>query len=220
MIAGLMRIFPRGRGIGIPWVAGAALSLVILVFVIGVWVRAYDRHADDPPRAGNWGIVQHVLRYGVEWSSAGAWQKPVKVDGRGLLPGDVVLGSMSNGSYGYFTHATAFIGAEEVLGLNISYGIYPVRFTDLRGYKHVRVMRADLSASQRRAVAHYLRRLVGAVFQVTAHKRDPRVWTCAKAVWAAYQSVHIDLVSDRDFLVPDDIARSRALKTVREWKSL
>lgn len=215
-----MRKYTRGDGIGLPWAAGAALLLVTSVFVIGAWVKTYDRQADDAPRAGNWGIVQHVLRYGVEWSSAGSSKKPVTVDSRGLLPGDIVLGSMSNGSYGYFTHATAFIGGEEVLGLNISYGIYPVRFTDLRGYKHIRVMRADLSASRRRVVAQYLRRLVGAVFQVTAHKRDPRVWTCAKAVWAAYQSIHIDLVPDRDFLVPDDIARSHALKTVREWKSL
>jgi len=203
------------RGSLLPWLAAGALWFLTALLV--AWVASYSGPAAARPLSGNWSALRHLLHHGF-----GASRRParplVEIDAHGLRPGDVIVASQADSPYGYYSHVTAVVGPGDMLSHHVAFGIYSSSIRTLRGYDHVRVLRAEgLSTAQQHAVGEFLRELVGAKFQMLAHKRDPRWWNCAKSVWAAYMRVGIDLVPDRDFIVPDDIAASPALKELRSW---
>ncbi|MFI5306373.1 MAG: hypothetical protein ACHQ53_03410 [Polyangiales bacterium] len=197
----------------------APLALSAVTGATLLWAQAYRGSADATPSPGDLGVFRHALHHGLGLSPPRQARSPVRIDPTGLELADVVLASAAGNAYGHFSHATALMADGEVLGHNVLFGIFPMPLTDLEGYDHVRVLRAPLDAPRRREVARFLRTLPGAVFQLGARKGDARQWHCAKAVWAAFRRVGIDLAPDRDFIVPDDIARSAALRVVRDWRS-
>lgn len=142
----------------------------------------------------------------------------VAVDASGLELGDVIIGAVPDTDYGYFSHITAVMGPGETIGHHIAYGVFVRPVAELTGYDDVRVLRAELSDAQRAEIARFLRSLVGGKFNLMPGKRDPRSWNCAKSIWQAYARVGLDLVPDRDFLTPDDIARSPLLHQVAVWR--
>jgi len=196
----------------------------IAFFVVPIallsWAATYKRPASEIPQGNDLGVIRHLIHHSLRLSEPRKAHSTVRVDPEGLLPGDVLAFSKSNGDYGYFTHITGMLNSTDALGQNVAYGIFRTPVTTLDGYDHIRVLRADLHPAQRLAVSKYMHGLIGSVFQLMAHKLDRRLWNCTKSVWAAYRSIGIDLVPHRNFIVPDDIANSPALHVVREWKGL
>ena len=181
------------------------------------WVASYSVPADHVPAAGSANALRHLLHYALHLSPERSARALVTISADGLQPGDVIVASHGGNAYGYFSHVTALISADEVLGDHVGYGIYALPITRVLGYDHVRVLRATISGAQRERVAGFLRRLIGRQFNFLANKHDPRLWNCATSVWAAYHSVGIDLAPERDFIMPDDIAGNGHLQLVREW---
>ena len=206
------RVFDRGSLL--PGLAAGALWLLI-VLVAG-WAAGDPNKAAARPAAGDLAAFRHLLRHGLGGSFRAA-RPLVAIRPEGLELGDVVVASHAESHYGYYSHVTAVIGPGRLLGHHVAYGIYATPLRDLRGYDHIRVLRAALEPAQQRSVADFLQRLVGARFHTLAHKRDPRWWNCAKSVWAAYLRVGIDLAPERDFILPDDIAVSPALHAQYDW---
>ncbi len=193
--------------------------MAALLAAASIWAYGYPGPPDARPAPGDLGLLRHLAHYAAPWSRRRAQRAPVRIDARGLLPADVVLASLADSPYGYWSHVTALTGDDQVLGHNVLFGIFAMKLTALVSYDDVRVLRAPLRPDQRARVARFLNGLRGAVFQLGARKGDPYQWTCAKAVWAAYRAVGIDLAPGRSLVVPDDIAASPRLHLVREWRS-
>jgi hypothetical protein len=197
------------------WAAG---TFAFLVLCVAAWIATYSVPADARPAPGTAGALRHALHHGLGLSRARAARSLVRVDGRGLELGDVIVAGHAGSTYGYFSHVSLITGPDQTLGQHPAYGIDLMPLATLVGYDDVRVLRAELSAAQRREVAAFVRGLDGAPFNVLALKEDAYWWNCSKVVWAAFRRVGIDLAPERDLVVPDDIAASPRLRVVRAFR--
>lgn len=184
----------------------------------GAFAWAATDDAATRAELGSLGTFRGLIHHALFRPALRGQRAEVAVDGSGLELGDVIVASEPDSEYGYFSHVTAVIGSGETIGHHIAYGIFLRPVGELTGYDDVRVLRARLSAAQRAEIARFLRARLGGKFNLLTHKRDPRTWNCAKSLWQAYAHAGLDLVPDRDFVTPDDIARSPLLHQVAVWR--
>lgn len=69
----------------------------------------------------------------------------------------------------------------------------------------------------RAEAGRWARGLVGEVFCLFAPRGDPRRWTCAKAVCAAYERIGLDLAPGALLVTPADLAETSSAEVV--WDS-
>ncbi|MFW5859098.1 MAG: hypothetical protein ACOCYP_03675 [Planctomycetota bacterium] len=196
--------------------------LVLALIVVICWAAGDD----DPWRVGpgDTGVIRHFLRHGAT-GGTGTWTgTPVAIDPECLEPGDILLGARPGSPYGYWTHVALCLEPDLFLGQDLHAGFYLESLEQLlerRGiggpaYQHVKVMRVRCDPAVRRRAAAYGRTMLCTTFHTMAHKRDPRIATCATAVWKAYAREGIDLVPQRTLLVPSDFASGESLEPVLE----
>jgi len=125
-----------------------------------------------------------------------------------LQPGDILLGANPDCAYGSWSHVSIHLGDGMVLGHHLLSGIYRAPDAEFAYYHRLRVVRPRLSPDQRAAAARWAEGLVGEVFCLFVRRDDPRRWTCAKAVWAAYAHGGLDLAPGAELLTPADLAGS------------
>ncbi len=199
-------------------------TLVLVLALVGViWWASGD---DDPARVepGDAGVIRHFLRHGAT-GGTGAWTgQPIAIDPERLEPGDILLGARPGSPYGYWTHVALCLEPGLFLGQDLHTGFYLETLEQLltrRGtggpaYQHVKVMRVRCDRAVRQRAAAFARTMLEITFHTMAHKRDPRIATCATAVWKAYAREGIDLVPARTLLVPADFAGGEQLELVLE----
>ena len=117
-----------------------------------------------------------------------------------LQPGDVVLCRNPEAVYGRWSHVTLVLPDGRVLVQDLLRGMSTGAASDLRVYDELQVLRLGTPAQRARAAqagASY----VGTVFNLLAHRDDPRQWSCARVVAAAWRSAGIELIDDRCCLI-------------------
>lgn len=185
---------------------GAVSALVVLSLTTVVWLIP-PTDAVNAPRGGV-ALARHLVRLGV--IGAGESSDPVSINPivawADLLPGDVLVTRAPGSVYGYWSHATVYLGAGEVLGHDLLRGIFVEPLAGFSWYERVLVLRPHASAEQRAAVVEFSRSLVGRPFHLAAHPADPRQWSCAKAAMFAWASAGIAISDGRFWPTPDALA--------------
>jgi hypothetical protein len=173
------------------------------------WAWTDPSPADDAPDAAG-ACARHVLHYGLfagysAGDPSGDLATPIP---RALIePGDIILCSNpSHGLYGPWSHATIVLSDGDVLAMDLLQGIGREPLNDLDWYDRILVLRPHASPDQRRAAAAFAKTIIGGVFNLGANPRDPRQWTCAKAVCAAYAAQGIAVADGRFWVTPGAIA--------------
>jgi len=194
-----MRIAAVQRGLAILY----PLSLVLVV----LWA-AGDRSPEDPaPRAAG-AFARHFIAYGLfHGYEAGlpACSRPAVIDADLLEPGDIIIGHNPHGLYGHWSHATLYLGQDQVLMQDITLGITAADLGSLSYYDEILIKRPPVPAAVRARAARWARQLVGGVFNLSAHPADLTQWTCAKSVWAAYHELGVEVGDGRFWMTPDSL---------------
>jgi len=179
------------------------LSLVLVV----LWA-ASDRSPEDPVPRSAGAFTRHFIAYGLfhgDEAGRSACARPAAIDARLLEPGDIIIGHNPHGLYGYWSHATLYLGQDQVLMQDITFGITTADLGSLAYYDEILVKRPAAPAAMRAQAAQWARQLVGGVFNLSAHPRDLSQWTCAKSVWAAYREQGIEVADGRFWMTPDSL---------------
>jgi hypothetical protein len=188
--------------------AGAALGvLAIAGFLLWAWTDPSP--PDDAPRGG-WACARHFVNYGLfHGFSAGepSGDRATPIPRALIEPGDVILCSNPDHDlYGPWSHATVVLEDGNVLAMDLMQGIDEEPLQDLDYYDRLLILRPRATPEQRRAAAAFARARIGGMFCLTAHPRDPRQWTCAKAAHDAYAAQGIELGDGRFWATPGALA--------------
>ena len=187
---------------------GMAILYPVTLVAVVLWAAGYHGAEDPAPRAAL-GFARHFIAYGLfHGDEAGrpacAW--PAAIDAGLLEPGDIILGHNPHGVYGYWSHATLYLGQGQVLMQDITLGIATADLGSLTYYDEILITRPAAPAGLRMRAAQWARQLVGGVFNLSAHPRDLTQWTCAKSVWAAYRAQGVAVGDGRFWMTPDSLA--------------
>lgn len=182
-----------------------ALGIVLLLgLLMGLWlVPAVD--PDHAPRGGM-ALARHLLRLGLTGTAPQAMAGCNPIVWAQVEPGDVVVTRSPGSMYGYWSHATVYLGAGQVLGHDLLRGIFVEDIAGFASYERVLVLRPAATTGQQAAVVAFSRDLIGRPFHLAAHPRDPRQWSCAKAALAAWASVGVRIGDGRFWPTPDALA--------------
>jgi len=194
-----MRIAAVQRGLAILY----PLSLVLVV----LWA-AGDRSPEEPAPLRGGAFARHFIAYGLfHGYEAGlpACARPAAIDAVLLEPGDIILGHNPHGLYGHWSHATLYLGSNQVLMQDITLGITMADLDSLAYYDEILIKRPAAPPAVRAQAAQWARQLVGGVFNLSAHPRDCSQWTCAKSVWAAYHEQGVEVADGRFWMTPDSL---------------
>lgn len=186
-----------------------ALGIVVmLALLLGLWLLP----AAEPDRAPRGGVAlaRHLLRLGLTGTAPQSMAGCNPIVWARLEPGDVLVTRSPGSVYGYWSHATVYLGAGQVLGHDLLRGIFVEDLAGFVSYERVLVLRPSVAASQQAAVVAFSRNLVGRPFHLAAHPRDPRQWSCAKAALAAWASVGVRIGDGRFWPTPDALAAGPA----------
>ncbi len=186
-----------------------ALGIVLLLaLLMGLWLLP-AAEADNAPRGGV-ALARHLLRLGLTGTAPQPMAGYNPIVGEQLEPGDVLVTRSPGSVYGYWSHATVYLGAGQVLGHDLLRGIFVEDIEGFASYERVLVLRPGVTARQQAAVVAFSRDLVGRPFHLAAHPRDPRQWSCAKAALAAWASVGVSVGDGRFWPTPDALAAGSA----------
>ncbi len=178
-------------------VAGAGLLPVAGLLL---WAIPY---AGDPrrPSTGALPFARHFVHYGVVrgWA-AGTPRSGSRLPE--LVPGDIVLCANPQAVYGRWSHVTIVLPDGRVLAQDLLRGMGTASARSLAWYDELRVLRLGTPAS-RAIAARAAERFVGTMFNLVAHRDDPRQWSCARAVIAAAAAGGIALGDGRCWVTPD-----------------
>jgi len=171
------------------------------------WTATWDGAADIAP-AGTLAFARHFVHFGL-WKGYGAGDfvsAPHDLAATALEPGDILLGANPHCVYGYWSHVTIVLDRDSVLGHDLCSGLYRAHLAECAGYRHLRVLRPRLPAAARAAAATRAAALIGEPFALAARRDDPRLWTCAKTIYAVYRECDFDLSGGETLVRPDAIA--------------
>lgn len=193
----------------------SALAQVAVLTAAALWITSDP--GDGRPTRGV-AFLRRVLHDGlVRGHGAGTWDGgALALPVRRLEPGDILVGANPDCVYGAWSHASIALGPDAVLGYHLLSGIYRAPVDEFAGYRRIRILRPRLPAETRLAAAAWAEGLMGGVFSLFALRDDPRRWTCAKAVWAAYARAGLDLAPDARWVTPADLATAPGLEVVWE----
>lgn len=189
-----------------------ALPIFILA-CIGIWLLSYQ------PKPGlldnETPYIRHFLHSNLLQVQGPLPKTSTGFEESKLLPGDLILGHHQNGTYGYWAHCAIYLGNNRCTQQNLSEGMFEGSTYDFKDfYERVIILRASLSEAQRQQICEFVRQRSGAVFDMSARKQDPRLWTCAKLCWAAYKQVGIDLCPESNYVIPDFLSQDKRLQQV------
>ena len=194
----------------------AAIPL-LLVFTLVIWVMSYERLPNTALLNPQTDCVRHFLAHGIFEDGPDYPQQKLELNLEQLIPGDLLFCHVKGGQYGYYTHCALYLGNGKCTEQNLSDGMYIGNVADLcYGYHAISIKRAPINAEQRQQICDFARLYEGSVFDMAAHKDDPRLWNCAKLCWAAYKTVDIDLAPRSTHIIPDFLSTYPALDAIQE----
>ncbi len=170
---------------------------------------ALDGSGDAIAPRGGPAFIRHVVHWGVfrgEESGHPACRWPARLPIDLLEPGDIILAHNPHAVYGYWSHATLYLGDGQVLHQDLISGIGTAPVDWLAWYDELEVVRPDASPALRAAAAAWAGRLDGGLFNLLARPDDPCQWTCASSVYEAYQAQGLDVGDGRSWITPDALA--------------
>ncbi len=189
-----------------------ALPLFLLA-CIGIWIMAYK--PSDGYLQQDTSFIRHFLHCNLFKDQPTLKRTNTGFTDKNLLPGDLIFGHHANGTYGYWTHCSIYLGEGNCSQQNLSEGMFEGKTYDFKDfYDRVVVFRASLSDIQRQQICNFVRQRSGSIFDMSARKHDSRLWTCAKLCWAAYKRVGIDLCPDSNYILPDFLCDDKRLQKI------
>ena len=196
---------PVSRARTVLWlVAAAGLSPVAALLAASAMVA--DADPDAPPQGG-FAFLVHVVRSGLwQGRASGEWDGTWRAV-PSLQPGDIVLCRNPGSVYGYWSHATIALDERQVLTQDLLRGMGVADAGSLAWYRELRVLRPG-TAEQRRRAASAAAATIGGMFNLCAHPRDPRQWTCARVVREAYARAGVAIGAERTWVTPDSLAEA------------
>jgi uncharacterized protein YycO len=139
-----------------------------------------------------------------------------QVDFSKLEPGDIILGGNTGSSWGYWTHATLYLGDGQVMETFLQTGVAldtVTRYNDY--YSHAAALRVKAPKAVKEQAVEEAKKLLGKPFYLLGSRGSSSLFYCTKIVWYAYKrasaaaGLDIDLdTSNAYWVVPDRIAQS------------
>lgn len=176
---------------------------------------------DDWLGESDWSVAHHILREMLHGHLNGVYAGPSnRFSDTGLLPGDVLLAHNPGGGYGYWTHAAVYVGGGRLAESNdFVQGTNLTTADKFRSYSEVVALRPRVAAALRREAARRARLEAGKPYDPFAPLSDPATEYCSKLVWRVYDAVGVRLCGPKQWVLPDDLARSPQLHLLARWKA-
>ena len=136
-----------------------------------------------------------------------------------LRPGDVILLHNQNGAYGYWTHAVLYVGGGKAIDANdFSRGTILSPMTGYLTYDELSVFRPQISEYLKKQVVISALQKLGYPYNPFAPLQDRHNEYCSKLVWHAFHDSGVLLCPAYQWVLPDDLAHSKVLHQVADWK--
>ncbi len=140
-----------------------------------------------------------------------------QIDFSGLEPGDLILGSYPECSYGHYSHAGLYLGKGEVLEGFVDMGVNIQNIEHYRQYAEVCLLRVTADEKTKNRAVQYARNHQGCIFYPLAFKPGDRIFNCTKIMWQAYKIQGLDLAPDPNLWISPDCFRQNAnVELIRE----
>lgn len=190
---------------GLRW--GVALIVLIL---------AYNALTMQAGTRNTFGVIVGNILHGQ--IGTGMWNGVQdKVDLSQLEPGDIILGHNPGCSWGYYTHATLYLGDGQVMETLLTTGVQPISINRYRDYTSAAVLSVNLPREVKEQAVRNARSLQGRPFLLLAPRGESGWFYCTKAVWWAYKQAGYDLDPLGGYwVVPDRFPRSPYVTKIAE----
>lgn len=152
-------------------------------------------------------LAANVLQGNVGTGMWNGVQNPL--DFSQLEPGDIILGHNPGCTWGYYTHATLYLGNGQVMETLLTTGAATASVEHYHDYTGAAILRVNLPKDVKERAVQAALSLRGRPFLLLAPRQTSDWFYCTKAVWWAYKQAGYDLDPDGSFwVVPDQFPKS------------